>query len=79
MEKTQANPMDGRIRFYCTSHPTQVPSVTIHEQRWAYCPGGYVEAREDHAWVPIDPTSVPQLKPQEAYRNAVGSGKNPSA
>ena len=69
MVKTGANPTDGRIRFYCTSHPTQVPTVTIHEQRWAYCPGGYVEARDGHAWTAIDPTSVSQLKRQEAYRS----------
>lgn len=69
MEKTGANRTDGRIRFYCTSHAMQIPTVTIHEQQWAYCPGGYVDARDGHAWVAIEPTNVSQLKSQEAYRS----------
>lgn len=65
MEKTGADPVDDRIRFYCASHTTEVPIVTVHERRWAYCPGGYDAAREGHAWTAIEPTHVNQLNPRQ--------------
>jgi hypothetical protein len=65
LSKINTDPVDDRIRFYCTAHRAQLPIVTMHERRWAYCPGGYVAAREGHAWVAIEPTSVYQVKPQE--------------
>jgi len=65
MAKSSTSPVDDRIRFYCTSHPTQVPIVTMHEQRWAYCPGGYVAARDGHFWTAIEPTNVHQVNPRQ--------------
>lgn len=72
MGKTDAGPTDDRIRFYCASHPTQVPIVTMHEKRWAYCPGGYVAARDGHSWTPIEATSVYQLNPRQIGPARVG-------
>lgn len=66
MGNTSTNPVDDRIRFYCTSHPTQVPIVTVHEQRWAYCPGGYVAARDGHSWTAIEPTNVHHVNSRQA-------------
>jgi hypothetical protein len=66
MGKTGTSPVDDRIRYYCTSHPTQVPIVTMHDQRWAYCPGGYVAARDGHFWTAIEPTNVHQVSPRQA-------------
>jgi hypothetical protein len=51
-----------QIRFLCTSHGTEVPIVTMHEGRWAYCPGGYIAAKEGHDWIAIEPVSVSELK-----------------
>ena len=68
MEKNTAEHVDDRIRFYCTAHPTQLPIVTMHERRWAYCPGGYFDAADGHGWVAIEPTSVYQVTPQ-AFRS----------
>jgi hypothetical protein len=65
MANSSTSPVDDRIRFYCTSHPTQVPIVTMHEQRWAYCPGGYVAARDGHFWTAIEPTNVHQVNPRQ--------------
>jgi hypothetical protein len=53
-----------RIRFLCTSHATRAPIVTMHADRWAYCPGGYIAAMEDHFWTAIEPTNVSDLKPR---------------
>ena len=64
MQKIKTDPVDDRIRFYCTAHQTQLPIVTMHEGRWAYCPGGYFAAHDGHAWAAIEPTSVYQIKPQ---------------
>ena len=63
MEKASKDPVDDRIRFYCIGHETQLPIVTMHERRWAYCRGGYFAAQDGHAWVAIEPTSVYQIKP----------------
>jgi len=30
----------------------------MHEQQWAYCPGGYIAAQKGHFWTAIEPTSV---------------------
>jgi hypothetical protein len=46
----------------CQSHLRGVPIVTLHEQQWAYCQGGYVDAQDGHAWTAITPTSVSELK-----------------
>jgi hypothetical protein len=51
MEKIKSDPVDDRIRFYCTAHQTQLPIVTMHERRWAYCPGGYFAAHDGHACI----------------------------
>jgi hypothetical protein len=56
--------VDDRIRYYCTSHPTKVPTVTMHERRWAYCPGGYIAAMQGHFWTAIEPTTVSEVKPK---------------
>jgi hypothetical protein len=69
-ETSDVNPTDDRIRFYCASHPTQVPIVTMHASRWAYCPGGYVAARDGHHWTPIEATSVYHLNPQTLLAEA---------
>jgi len=50
------------IRFVCQSHLRGVPIVTLHEQQWAYCQGGYADAQDGHAWTAITPTSVSELK-----------------
>ena len=55
--------VDDRIRYFCTSHPTRIPTVTMHERRWAYCPGGYIAAMEGHFWTAIEPTTVIEAKP----------------
>ena len=47
MQKTRAAQLGTRIRFLCTSHATEVPTVTMHEQQWAYCPGGEPDG---HKW-----------------------------
>jgi hypothetical protein len=62
MEKSDTGELGTRIRFLCTSHGTQVPIVTMHEQRWAYCPGGYIAAKDGHDWTAIEPASVSDLK-----------------
>jgi hypothetical protein len=62
MAKPDAGNLGTRIRFLCTSHETQVPIVTMHEQRWAYCPGGYIAAKEGHDWIAIEPANVSELK-----------------
>jgi len=59
-----ASPPGTQIYFVCRSHATQVPIVTIHEERWAYCPGGYVAAKEGHDWAAIEPVRVSDLKPR---------------
>jgi hypothetical protein len=43
--------MNDRVDFYCARAEHQGSELddvlTMHEDRWAYCPGG---AREDHDW-----------------------------
>jgi hypothetical protein len=64
MENADASVIGSQIHFLCTSHVTQVPVVTMHEDRWAYCPGGYIAAKEGHNWTAIEPTNVTDLKPR---------------
>jgi len=52
----------SRIHFVCQSHVRRVPIVTMHEQQWAYCQGGYVDAQDGHVWAAIAPVSVSELK-----------------
>jgi hypothetical protein len=64
-----------QIRFLCTSHPTHVPTVTMHEDRWAYCPGGYIAAHAGHVWTAIEPVNVTDLKPRHVgFAPALGLG-----
>lgn len=60
MAKVRAQ-LGTRIRFVCTSHETRLPIVTMHEQQWAYCPGGYIAAHEGHFWTAIEPASWTEL------------------
>ena len=64
MEKTATREIGTQIRFLCTSHAIQVPIVTMHEERWAYCPGGYVASTSGHFWTAIEPANVSDLKPR---------------
>jgi hypothetical protein len=64
MERTDTEQPGSLIRFLCTSHATQVPIVTMHEAKWAYCPGGYVAAHEGHGWTAIEPARISELKPR---------------
>ena len=59
--KISAEDLGTRIRFVCTSHPTRVPTVTMYEQRWAYCPGGYIAAVKGHFWTAVQPTGVTEV------------------
>ena len=70
--KIDTEQRDDRIRLYCTAHPTQLAIVTRHEGQWAYCPGGYVEAVDGHAWSPIAPTDVNQVSPRHVGFVVVG-------
>lgn len=63
MENTRSAHLGTRIRFLCTSHSPQVPTVTMHEQQWAYCPGGHIAARQGHFWTAIEPTTVNDAEP----------------
>jgi len=63
MERTDTEQLGTLIRFLCTSHVTQIPIVTMHEEKWAYCPGGYVAAHEGHGWTAIEPARITELKP----------------
>ena len=58
MENPRATQLGTQIRFVCTSHSGQVPTVTMHDQQWAYCPGGHIAARPGHFWTAIEPTTV---------------------
>lgn len=64
IEKTDAE-LKARIAFYCTGHPIQVPVVTMHDQKWAYCRGGYLAHHEGHAWMAIEPANVNELKKRD--------------
>jgi hypothetical protein len=63
MEKAGARDIGTQIRFLCTSHATRVPIVTMHDDRWAYCPGGYIAAMGGHFWTAIEPANVTDVKP----------------
>jgi hypothetical protein len=39
--------------------------VTVHEGEWAYCPAG---AQAQHAWEPIEPVTLANLKLVELAR-----------
>jgi hypothetical protein len=64
MEKSDGSELGTRIRFLCTSHATQSPIVTMHEGRWAYCPGGLIASKEGHDWTAIEPALVSELRPR---------------
>ena len=64
MEKSDARDLGTQIRFLCTSHATGVPIVTMHEERWAFCPGGFIAAKPGHFWTAIEPVDVNELKPR---------------
>jgi hypothetical protein len=71
--KITAEELGTRIRFVCTSHPTQIPTVTMYGQRWAYCPGGYIAARNGHFWTAIEPTGVTEVARTPTARERVPS------
>jgi hypothetical protein len=62
--KTDTRDIGNQIRFLCTSHATEVPIVTMHEERWAYCPGGFIASKPGHFWTAIEPVDVSDLKPK---------------
>jgi len=49
MQKVGADQLGTRIRFLCTAHSTAIPTVTMHDHQWAYCPGA------------IEPTTVREV------------------
>lgn len=57
--------MAGPIRFVCVEPqhqhaPEQFSnSLTIHENRWAFCPAG---TTKDHVWQATEPTTVDALR-----------------
>jgi hypothetical protein len=61
MQKTVADQLGTRIRFLCTAHSTVIPTVTMHDQQWAYCPGGFIAAQKGHFWTAIEPTQVREV------------------
>ena len=58
MQKINASQLGTRIRFLCTSHATEVPTVTMHDHQWAFCPGGYIASHKGHFWTAIEPANV---------------------
>ena len=58
VHKITAEQLGTRIRFLCTAHSTRVPTVTMHDHQWAFCPGGYIAAEEGHFWTAIEPANV---------------------
>lgn len=65
MQKTVADQLGTRIRFLCTAHSTVIPTVTMHDYQWAYCPGGFVAAQSGHFWTAIEPTNVREVTSRE--------------
>ncbi|MEK6225006.1 MAG: hypothetical protein AABM40_01790 [Chloroflexota bacterium] len=63
--------MNDRVDFVCarTGHQASEPddALTMHEDRWAYCPGG---AREHHDWRPSGGMSLEDAK-QFVRRQAI--------
>lgn len=53
---------EPKIRFLCRAHRGHAPVVTLHEQQWAYCQGGFVAGEDGHQWTAILPTTVSELK-----------------
>ena len=55
--------MNDRVDFVCAraEHQGSVPddALTMHEDRWAYCPGS---AREHHDWRPTGGMSLDDAK-----------------
>jgi hypothetical protein len=55
--------MDDRVDYVCTrvEHQGSEPNdaLTMHEDRWAYCPRG---AREYHAWQATGGISLEETK-----------------
>jgi hypothetical protein len=61
LERTEAE-IKAWITLYCTGHAMQAPVVTMHDRKWAYCRGGYLDDHAGHAWIPIEPANVNELK-----------------
>jgi hypothetical protein len=72
MQKASADQLGTRIRFLCTSHATEIPTATMHDHQWAFCPGGYIAAHKGHFWTAIEPTSVNAM-PRNVGRVRQGS------
>jgi hypothetical protein len=36
----------------------EIPTVTLHNDQWAFCPGGYIASQKGHFWTAIEPTKV---------------------
>jgi hypothetical protein len=55
--------MDDRIDFFCARPGHQGPepndALTMHEERWAYCPSAKAEA---HDWQPTGGMSFEEVK-----------------
>jgi hypothetical protein len=64
MQKVSAERLGTRIRFLCTSHSVAIPTVTMHENQWAFCPGGYIAAQTGHFWTAIEPANVDTVPTQ---------------
>jgi hypothetical protein len=58
MQKDVASQLGTRIRFLCTSHAPEIPTVTMHDHQWAFCPGGYIASHKGHFWTAIEPANV---------------------
>lgn len=67
VEKTESE-LKARIAFYCAGHAIQVPVVTMHEQKWADCRGGYLDDQDGHAWAAIELANVNELKRRDVSR-----------
>jgi hypothetical protein len=61
VQKSVADQLGTRIRFLCTAHSTVIPTVTMHDHQWAYCPGGFIAAQKGHFWTAIEPTNVREV------------------
>jgi hypothetical protein len=52
----------AEIEFICRGHARREPTVTVHEDHWAYCRGGYADADPGHLWIAIAPMNASELK-----------------
>ena len=63
--------MNDRVDFYCAAadHQTPIPAdrLTMHDERWAYCPSGGSGA---HRWVPTGGMTLTELKRALAARRS---------